>query len=232
MMGARLSWLALCALAVALAGCATTNVKKSDTATFQFTAEKKRVLLIEPDVQLGELAASGMFEPRADWTSSAKQLIAGDVGETLAQHQVEVVNVDNLTDHHDIQIAKLHGVVGLAVVQHLYVPELKLPNKGTALDWTLGPGTADLRNKYGADYGLFLYVRDSYSSGGRVALMIGAALFGVAIPGGQQSAFASLVDLRTGNIVWFNVLHSGTGDLRTAEPAKKTVANLMQSFPL
>lgn len=218
-------------LAVSLGGCAVTNAKSAPEASFQFTSAKKRLVVIEPDVQLGELTASGIFEPRADWTSSAKQLIVSNVGSILDGRGIEVIPVDNLTERRQIQLAKLHGVVGGAIVRHLYGNE-KLPNKGSALDWTLGPGTVDFRDSYGADYALFLYVRDSYSTSGRVALMIGAALLGVGVPGGQQSAFASLVDLRSGDIVWFNTLHSGTGDLRSAEPAQKTVASLIGDMPL
>jgi len=75
-------------------------------------------------------------------------------------------------------------------------------------------------------------VRDSYVSAGRAAVIGAAAIFGVGIPGGRQVGFASLVDLRTGNIVWFNRLISGTGDLRTEAPAQSTVDNLIKGLPL
>ncbi len=52
------------------------------------------------------------------------------------------------------------------------------------------------------------------------------------MPGGQQVGFASLVDLETGDIVWFNRLVSGVGDLRTAEPARAAVDDLLADFPL
>jgi hypothetical protein len=41
------------------------------------------------------------------------------------------------------------------------------------------------------------------------------------IMGGVQSGFASLVDLRTGDIVWFNQLGRATGDLRSRSPRAK-----------
>ncbi len=122
--------------------------------------------------------------------------------------------------------------MGQAILLHLYNPALKLPSKGDALDWTLGPGAGALRSHYGADYALFVFVRDSYTSGGRAMLMIGAALFGVSVPGGQQTGFASLVDLRTGNIVWFNRIINNSGDLRTAAPAQKTVDDLLKELPI
>jgi hypothetical protein len=44
-------------------------------------------------------------------------------------------------------------------------------------------------------------------------------------------AFASVVDLNTGDIVWFNRLISTTGDLRNQKEANKSVANLLKGLP-
>ena len=63
-------------------------------------------------------------------------------------------------------------------------------------------------------------------------MMIGAAILGVGITGGQQVAFASLVDLNTGNIVWFNLLQSSSGDLRTPDASRKVIASLLKDIPL
>ena len=218
--------------ALMLAGCAKDMAKTANMATFQWSSPSKRILLVQPDVLLSELTAGGVQEPRADWTETARGFLAKDIAAHFSKTGAEVVHADNLTDPHDVQLAKLHGVVGQAIMTHLYVPVLKLPNKGNALDWTLGPGATAMRDRYGSDYALFIFVRDSYSSAGRVAFQIGAAILGVGIPGGQQIGFASLVDLRTGNIVWFNRLISGSGDLRTEQPAQKTVDSLIQGLPL
>jgi hypothetical protein len=48
--------------------------------------------------------------------------------------------------------------------------------------------------------------------------------------GGQQVAFASLVDLKTGQVVWFNTLASSVGDIRTQEGADKMVKTLLESM--
>jgi len=96
----------------------------------------------------------------------------------------------------------------------------------------LGSGVGLLRQESGADYALFVFMRDSYSSGGRKALMVGLALLGIGVSGGTQVGFASLVDLKTGNIVWFNRLISNIGDLRTPEPAHDAVKQLLHGQPL
>ncbi len=55
---------------------------------------------------------------------------------------------------------------------------------------------------------------------------------GVGLQGGMQVGFASLVDLQTGDVVWFNRLVNQAGDLRTVEPARKAVDELLTDFPL
>jgi len=62
---------------------------------------------------------------------------------------------------------KLHGAVGGTVLAHHYNPQLRLPSKGEKFDWSLGPSAAAIARSQGADYALFLYVRDSYTSAGR-----------------------------------------------------------------
>jgi len=218
--------------AVLLAACTNTRDVKATTATFQWQSAEKRIAVIEPDVVLGELTAAGLFEPGADCTQAGKENIRSEMARYFEGRGVQLAMLDPATEHRDIQLVKLHGVVGRAVLLHLFVQGNELPTKGKALDWTLGSGTQGMRTRLGADYGLFIYVRDSYTTAGRALMMLGAAILGVGITGGQQVAFASLVDLNTGNIVWFNLLQSSSGDLRTPDAARKVVAALMKDNPL
>src|SRR5262249_6985315 len=151
-------------------------------------------------VELSELTASGLLEPRADWTAAAREYITEQVQELLAPHDVIVGIANTLDDPREAQLSLLHDAVGKAILTHLYTPGYELPQKGKALDWTIGPGAAVLQRNHNADYGLFIYVRDSYTTAGRALVILGAAAFGVSVDSGQQLGFASLVDLRTGNI--------------------------------
>jgi hypothetical protein len=63
-------------------------------------------------------------------------------------------------------------------------------------------------------------------------MILGAALFRVGLPGGVQVGFASLVDLRSGDILSFNRLIDPAGDLRTAEAARNAVKKLLAEIPL
>jgi hypothetical protein len=89
-----------------------------------------------------------------------------------------------------------------------------------------------LCRSFDADYALFVYFRDSFASGGRVALIFFGALMGVGIPGGQQIGFASLVDLRSGDVIWFNRLFKETGDLRKPDSAFQGTKSLLTDLPL
>jgi hypothetical protein len=47
----------------------------------------------------------------------------------------------------------------------------------------------------------------------------------------MQTGYASLVDLRSGQVMWFNRLLRGNGDLRELEPAMETLNALLTDFP-
>jgi hypothetical protein len=219
-------------ICAALGACTHTTALKSESAAFDWSSQEKRVVLVAPDVELGELTAGELLEPRADWSDNASHAVEGQLASALAGRGIQVDAMANLTDPHEVQLAKLHGIVGAEILkQQLGIS--KLPTKKTALDWTLGPGTNELRTAHHADYALFVYVRDSYSSGGRKAMMVLGALAGVGVSGGTQNAFASLVDLRTGNIVWFNELTSLAGqDLRDGSGAVAFTTDLLKDAPL
>jgi hypothetical protein len=223
--------LAILLLGLSLAGCATPTSRTNASATFEWTSPTKRIVLVPPDVQLSELGIGGILSPRADWTETAKGFIDDSIRDHFAKTDAEVVDAQLATPH-EVQLVKLYDAVGGAILTHLYNSQLKLPSKGDALDWTLGPGTVELRERYGADYALFVLLRDSYSTPGRQAAQVVGALLGVGISGGIQVGVASLVDLRTGNIVWFNRLISTTGDLRTEAPAQSAVNVLLTDIPL
>jgi hypothetical protein len=221
-------------LMLGLAGCTTAGgIKESAGANFQWTSPSHKLVLVEPDVQLGQLEAGGTLTPRADWSRAAKDNIKAALTGILGKKSTELVDADPLSDRHEIQLAKLHGAVSTAIRLHLYGGDrMRLPNKGDALDWSLGPGAQDFQKHYGADYGLFITVRDSYSTAGRTAVIVLGALVGMGMSGGSMQASVSLVDLRTGNIVWFNFLTQGTGDLRTPQPAQAVVDELLGKLPI
>jgi hypothetical protein len=232
-----ISMLCLC-WALLAGGCATTAHKtQSDLALRQDT---QKVLLMPMDIELSLLSAGGLLEPNAEWTATAKQCVAKSLDDRFSANQIQLLTRDDLrnielTDEQEelkTQLIKLHETVGRSILIHQYFDSLKLPNKGGRFDWSLGPDAKFLHDTYGTDYALFVYLRDSYASTGRVMLIIAASALGVGIPGGSQIGFASLVDLHTGDIIWFNRLARPVGDLRNNEAAAESVKVLLADFPI
>lgn len=215
-----------------LSACQTAAVYTSDT--LKRDDQSVRVLIMPMDVELSELGLGGTTV-RADWTEAGTKHLESSLAAYLSERNVDVVpfiptsNPDTASD--DVQLIKLFGIVGQTITLHHYNAAFALPNKKEKFDWSMGPETVKLSDRYDADYALFISVRDSYTSAERAAAMAVAAIFGIGIQGGIQTGSAALVDLRTGEISWFNRLFRGTGDIRTAEPAKETMSVLMEEFP-
>ncbi len=229
--------------AATLGGCVSTR----QVADVQFEPPQGNYSLIvmRPDVQVGSVTAGGLVEPRADWTEQARTNIlralaeqqAGRGGRTViaeTRASIRGVDPDTIAD-----LERLHSAVGNSIVLHKYSFGSELPTKRRGLDWTLGEDAIKLGRATGMDYALFLYAQDSIASSGRVALQvlgIAGCFIGFCAPqgGGGQAAYASLVDLRTGDVVWFNVLQTGSqlpgiafGDMRTPEGAAQMVERLL-----
>lgn len=198
---------------------------------FSKLSPNSTIALMPTDVELFEISAGGVTEPRADWTEAAARNIMADLRARKQKLGARATEITGEQDEAVEALNGLHGAVARAIVVH-HFGGLNLPTKDGKLDWTLGPEAAKLREKSGADYALFTWVRDSYASAERKAMMVVGALLGVGMAGGVQQAYASLVDLRTGQIVWFNRMVRGTGDLREAEPASETLNALLTGFPL
>lgn len=62
--------------------------------------------------------------------------------------------------------------------------------------------------------------------------MAALLLLGGDIGGGTQVGVTTLVDLRTGQVVWFNFLARQTGDLRDQRGATATARHLLEGLPL
>jgi hypothetical protein len=219
-----------------LAACTQTD-SLSKSEGFQRPSGIARVLLMPSDIELYELLASGLQEPRAQWTEAAKRNVDAAIADLLRPENAELLPYvapvgDPAAERRHTQLLKLHDAVGASILLYQYGGFNQLPGKAGRFDWTLGSGASQLQREFDADYALFVYMRDSYSSEGRKAMMIGLALLGIGVSGGTQVGFASLVDLRSGDIVWFNRLISSVGDLRTPEPAHDAVEELLSGQPL
>ena len=229
---------------VALAGCVQTR----QYADVEFTPPQGdyKLLVMRPDVSVGSVTTGGMVEPRADWTETARtKLLAALKAQQAARggNMLIMEKRDALPGIEPETIAeleRLHYAVGSSIALHKYSGAYLPTKRGRGLDWTLGEDAVALGRKTGHDYALFLYAEDSFASTGRVALQvlgIAGCFVGFCAPtmgGGGQFAYASLVDLRTGEVVWFNVVQTNgqnagikMGDIRTDAGAAQLVERLL-----
>ncbi|HKT83513.1 MAG TPA: hypothetical protein VJQ84_06715 [Solirubrobacterales bacterium] len=232
------------AMAVPVSGCVQTR----QFADVQFTPPQGdyKLLVLRPDVTVGSLTTGGIVEPRADWTEQARTNIVaalrtqqsgrgGKLRILERRSQLEGVSEQDVAD-----FERLFYAVGQSIVIHKYLGDYLPTKRGKGLDYTLGEDAVRLGQKTGYDYVLFLHAEDSVASGGRIALgVLGLAgcFVGFCAPnigGATQLDYAGLVDLKTGEVVWFNVVRADSqvpgiafGDLRTAQGATQMVERLL-----
>ncbi len=222
-----------------LAACGTTqNLSKK----VQFTPPPGpfKIAVMKPDVQLSLLTAGGLEEPNAEWTDKARDNLLKALTAQISARGGALSSMQDLPADKTMMVAdfeRLNRVVGSTIILHKLSALPDLPTKKDRFDWTLGSGAQSIREATKADYALFLFARDSFSSGGRQALQVlglASCVIGVCIApgGGNQVAFVSLADLRTGNIVWFNLLAKATGDLRDPAGAAASVNTLIEAMPV
>lgn len=228
--------LVLLAILILPAGCATSYVRAIDK--LERGEQPPRILMMPPDVELQELSLGGVAETNAQWTLNAQRHLTTAMRDHLKAIRSQFIEFSQPTDDQEAvavdQLQKVHGLVGMTIEQFGPFAEqmTQLPSKGGRFDWTLGPQVVRIGQSSQVDYILFIFLRDQYSSGGRKAAKILAAAFlGLHIPGGIQAGYASLVDAKTGKVVWYNHLARESGDLRELPPARETVAQLLDGLP-
>lgn len=219
---------------VTLAGCVT--APQRTVSDLRRTELPPRLVVMPLDVELSLLSAGGVSEPNAEWTEAAHRNIAIALADEAKSRTISITSYQpgrgNPADQETSEeLMRLHRAVGGSIMLHDYVPNFALPSKQGKRDWSLGDQAGVIARSQDADYALFIFVRDSYASAGRVVVMVAGALLGVGVPGGAQVGFASIVDLRSGDIIWFNRLARPMGDLRTPEAARETVKALLAEAP-
>ncbi len=230
-------------LGFALLGALSAQANNRLAPGFEQLPAGATVVVMPLDVELFNMSAGGVVEPQAEWTVKAN----GHMKKALVEHFTKTKRTAfHLADEGIPEITdlnQLHSVLAGAIAWH-HVYGLKLPTKDGKLDWSMGDAVAPIakaalaanKTEAGAPaatpptHALFVYVRDSYASAERKAMMIGMAILGVGIQGGSQIGYASLVDLSTGRVVWFNHIARASGDLREAEPAVASIEVLMQDL--
>jgi hypothetical protein len=208
----------------------------------------KRISILPTQIQLYEIGAGGSLEKMDDWSKTANGNIRQAlINEFAKREQLSVTDFDedslpaDLRSSYD-ETLLLYDAVSNAILTHTfkwqYGPPAAqapfFPEKAREFRYSLGEAVADLPS--GSDVLLLVRGFDQRSSGGRKALnvatgIIGAALGVVAVPRGGDNMFtATLVDAKTGDILWFS--HSlKPYDLRNLAEAQQLAVEFMIDLP-
>ena len=224
-------------------------VQTRQYADVQFTPPQGdyKLLVLRPDVTVGSLTTGGMVEPRADWTDQARANIVAALRAqqaarggkvTILEHRNELPGV---TEQELADVERLNFAVDQSIVLHKYLGDYLPTKRGKGLDWTLGEDAVAARPEDRLRLCLVPPRRGRGRLGrpdrARRARRSPAASSAFARPTSaaqQQLDYASLVDLKTGEVVWFNVVQAGSqvpgikfGDLRTPQGAAQMVDRLL-----
>lgn len=204
-----------------------------------------KIVVFRPDVRVGSLRVGGLDEPNADWTAAARTNIQTAMESSPQMREANLTFLGEFEGEQADVVNENRGLfeaVAGAMFQHVTMGD-RLPTKLVAstdpnakkqyrIDWSLGPQTDRLREVTGGDYALFFFTHDSYGDAGRkVAQLLMAGLFGAYVPAGVHIGYAAMIDLKTGDVVWFNTDLAMGGDPRDAEGAQKRVSQLLAGFP-
>ena len=212
---------------LALAACQTTgdpppNLQRSADGVVS-------LVLIEPEIEVGLITAGGVFESRADWTTSVTTNVLAALKTEGDKRKLDLTAINlsdlQLDEQQKVEAArKIHRRVALAKAFHELGPAYNLPTKGKRYVALIGKqDIAPVRNLTEHRYAAMLSIRDSYTSGGRAAAIFAAALlFGANVQGGQTQGYLSLVDLETSRIIWQTAVPIQS-ELRTKDGAKKMI---------
>jgi hypothetical protein len=214
----------------------------------------KTVVVMPLEVEIAELVASGTLEPDAEWSAEGKTHLVRGLESVLQEKSAKVSRYappanDPEAERIHAQLQKLHGAVARAILANRFArllpstsedfdPVMPLPSARKRFDWSLGHNANALRDSQSADYALFVFMRDGFHSGGRVGAMLLGTLVGVAQADPIQAGYASLVDLRSGDVVWFRrSLVQRTPittdlDLRDPDGAAEAARMLLANLPL
>lgn len=224
--------LGLCILLVGVLVSCTRTEPVKHTAHHKPIPPGARVFLMKPDIECLAVTTGGLPEPDAAATAEAYRNVEAALSQILISRDAELVVYDDTTLSPETagrhtELYRLYEMVAVAMMTREAIPTAKAKT-----NWSMGPGVRDIKQDFEADYALFILLRDRYETGGRTAFRMTAAVFGVVTMPASDQGFAALVDLESGDIVWFNELYMSSGSLRSTSDAQEAVDALLEGCPV
>lgn len=222
-------------------GCAPLTYRANNEFKSYFV-QKKKVLVLSPNMKIFQLTAGGVDQYKDDWSVGSKNFMAAELKAELESfNTIDFVQLDNnvLSESNRRFIEQQNGIfyiVAHSVVTHTYESPTFFKHKIENFDYTLGEELSAFKDIVDAEAILFIDGRNYIWTAGRASLAFLSGAVGlftgvyVPVPAGKEWLTASLVDIKTGDLLWFNYL-AMPGDMRMEKTVRRLSKKLFRDFP-
>jgi hypothetical protein len=212
-------------MVVLLGGCAGMPVRTGQRFVNYFRGPEKTVAVVPIDIKFLQISAGGVVEQMDEWDAKSDDLFEKAITkklDPLGHIKIRIIRKEDIPAELKSFLDEeggLYRAVAQSIILHTYTEGNIFQHKIDNFDYTLGEELSGLNNYYPADAIMFVSGSSSYSTGGRIFLtalgiLAGAAAGVYVMPAGLPDWVAvSLVDCKSGDIIWFKFL-GGMGDLR------------------
>jgi hypothetical protein len=192
----------------------------------------KTIVILPPRVDVMEMSAGGVQEKVPEWSQQASRNINDAIGEyARSRGTFRLVDLPKLTGS-DLDRVDQHRALYDEVAWAGLVFPHYWPHKRERFDYTIGSGLKFLKQKTGADAALIVVGEDVVSTAGRKAVAVFGSILGMHVERGHSALTIGLVNLETGDVLWFDYRTSYADlDMRDANDAKKMVTNVFAALP-
>lgn len=225
-----------------LTGCAATKDYRATPFFENYFNNPRKITIMPPDIEIHLLTAGGIDEIRDEWSDIAKVNVLNAIREELSSLPLVKTSLLDLAqlNEADKEFVKeqngLYNAVAASIIWHTYLPGSTFKHKLDNFDYTLGADIAHISDSSEPDGLLFCAGQKYVWTAGRTStaifgLLVGAATGVYFIPGsGPEFIVVSLVDAKTGDVIWFNYKPSQV-DWRDGEVCRENIKKLFRSFP-
>jgi len=235
------------ALAV-LAGCAAApNVSLHESIAGK-TGQRmpRKMLLLPADIRVYEMSAGGVAE-KVDWTINASNHATKSVREIAGSKGLfELKEVPALTEAEKQVLGQhlaLYELVAASADFAKSGPFAAWQERAKNFDYTLGPGLSELAERTELDAAVIVIGSDFIPGIGRKtgSIVAGTLMSVMMLPVGIVVALGGMVgdsyvsvgvlDLRSGNLLWFAASRGLTDDLRQEQQVRAVLDKLFTGYP-
>ncbi len=213
-----------------LAGCAVVIA----SGLYAARASADKTIVIPNGFRAYQLDAVGSLELQPDWTEAARRNLHEALTRVVdTDTQLEITPYPTLTDDEQLLVDEhvaLFEANAMAAMQ--MIAQARIDEKQARPEYSIGPGLAFLAERGLADRAIVITGSQSWSTGGRVFMMVLAAAAGAYVSGGQSGLLVGHVDLRSGDVLWMNYMTPMTGgDVREAAQTEPMLRKVTDAYP-